>query len=139
MFKKQFDHNLYRASDGPARSAAKKYWTAKGYSAADNQDKYGIDLIVGKDGEYFPVEVEVKMVWKGSKFPWTSIQIPQRKEKFAKLPSSIFMVFNADLMYAAIIRGTDIIASPKVKIDTKYTIAEEFFQIPIGKVEIVPV
>ena len=50
-----------------------------------NPDTYGIDLIVDNT---FYCEVEVKHNWKGKDFPFSTLQLSDRKRKFAILDNN---------------------------------------------------
>ena len=93
MKHKRFDLDMFDLTDSPAREATKQYLSRKGYTAIDNPDKYCADLII-EDLCY--IECECKLVWKGSRFPWPSVHLPQRKKKFAKATHNTWAVVLAD-------------------------------------------
>jgi hypothetical protein len=139
--KKRFDKALFTENDSPARIAGIRYWSALGYIAAPNYDKYGPDLIVITDSERFYSEVEIKRVWSGETFQYDTLQIPERKQKFAGLDlPCTFMVFNNEQTYAFLCEGDTLIASPLVEVPNKYVHAGEmFYQVPISKLKLVRV
>jgi len=59
----------------------------------ENEDPFGIDLIVERNGKSFGCEVEIRQKWHGTAFPFDSLYLPLRKKKFAK-DKSVFMVEN---------------------------------------------
>ena len=131
---KKFDKNLYEANDH-AKNKAIKYFNRIGMEAIVNPDQYGIDLIV--DNKFY-CEVEVKHNWKGSKFPFYTLQLSDRKRKFAIQDSDeypvIFMVINSEHTHALVAKGRDVISSPCEEVSNKYIQkGEYFFQIPIKK------
>lgn len=129
---KKFDAGLYAKNDTLAREAAKTYWKKQGVEAKDNPDKYGADLILST-GKL--LEVEIKHTWK-DEFKFDSLQIPARKEKFAKL-NCMFMIFNSDRSKAFIVDGKDVLDSPKKEVYNKYVSqGEMFFQVPLGKLKL---
>ena len=141
MFKK-FDRELFLKFDKLARDAGKRYWTSKDYYVEDNKDRYGPDLIVtskslGVDGNTnkFYCEVEIKRPWKGKKFQYEKLQIPQRKGKFLdkskySLPICFF-VFNSDQTYGYLIEGETLAKTPVVEVPNKYVYkGEKFYQVP---------
>ena len=126
---KKFDKELYEKNDSLAKEAAKKFFAAQGVTAVDNPDKYGVDLLLDT-GSF--IEVEVKHTWKDD-FKFDTLQIPARKEKFAKL-GCLFMVFNSNITKAFIVHGDIVLASPKEEVYNKYMPkGEMFFQIPVDK------
>lgn len=132
MSYKKFDQKLFDGNDQPARQAAKKFWESRGVHARDNPDRYGPDLILDIGNM---LEVEVKHTWK-DKFPFDTLQLPSRKEKFAKL-GCMFMVFNSDLTKAFLFDGDTVLDSPRKEVYNKYVSQGEiFFQIPISKVKL---
>ena len=128
---KKFDPELFKQNDFRARDAAKDFLLSQGQKAVDNTDKYGPDLVL-EDGSF--VEVEVKHTWK-DRFAFDSLQVPFRKEKFAKL-GCLFLVFNDDCSKVFIVRGEDILTSPVKEIHNKYVSAGElFYQVPLSAVK----
>jgi hypothetical protein len=126
---KKFDKALYEKNDSIAREAAKKFFEAQGVTAVDNPDKYGVDLLLDTGS---CVEVEVKHTWK-DEFKFDTLQIPARKEKFAKL-GCVFMVFNSNITKAFIVHGAVVLDSPKKEVYNKYVAkGEMFFQVPVDK------
>jgi len=133
MIRKKFNNKLYEQNDNKARVSAKKYWNSIGIKVTDNPDKYGPDLLFD-DGSF--LEVEVKHTWLDD-FPFATVQLPERKEKFAKL-SCKFMIFNKTLTKAFLIDSDIVLESDKKKIKNRYMPEGEFFfQIPVDKAEIV--
>ena len=132
MTYKKFDQKLFNKNDVPAREAAKKFWESRGVHARDNPDVYGPDLILDIGNL---LEVEIKHTWR-DKFPFDTLQLPERKEKFAKI-GCMFMVFNSNLTQAFLFDGDTVLDSPKKEVYNKYVSKGElFFQIPINKVRL---
>ena len=93
--RKVFSKSLFDETDTSARAAAKLYWQSLGHTVEDHPDRYAVDLIVDTGTETFYCEVEIKKVWSGTTFKYDTLQIPERKSKFAKLDKpAYFMVFN---------------------------------------------
>jgi hypothetical protein len=126
--RKKFDRGLYNAND-PAKQKAIEYFKSQGVNAIVNPDDYGIDLIV--DGRFY-CEVEVKHNWRGDTFPFSTLQIPERKMKFVKSDMPVvFMVMNSDHSYALLTLGEDVMASPLKEVPNKFVSSGEmFFQVP---------
>tara|TARA_R110002072_G_scaffold17087_1_gene65550 strand:- start:60 stop:491 length:432 start_codon:yes stop_codon:yes gene_type:complete len=130
---KVFQKTDFDKYDEAARTAATKFWTANGYFCADNEDEFGVDLVVERDGKRFYCEVEVKTVWHGIDLKYDSIHIPVRKAKFLAKPTQ-FMVFNNSLTHAAIISRKAVQESPTVEVpNAKIRTGEKFFDIPKEK------
>ena len=130
---KVFQKTDFDKYDEAARTAATKFWTANGYCCADNEDEFGVDLVVERDGKRFYCEVEVKTVWHGIDLKYDSIHIPVRKAKFLAKPTQ-FMVFNNSLTHAAIISRKAVQESPTVEVpNAKIRTGEKFFDIPKEK------
>jgi len=124
------DFNKY---DKAARTKAKAFWSSQGYTCTDNEDDFGVDLVVERDGRRFYCEVEVKTVWHGKDFKYDSIHIPVRKAKFLGKPTQ-FMVFNNSLTHAAIIARDTVISAEMVDVpNVKIRFGEKFFNIPTDK------
>lgn len=134
--KKQFDKALYDENDYRARLAVSTYLTSTGLHVVDNPDKYGPDLIIFqgfKPGRY--VEVEVKRVWMGQVFPWSSVQLPERKGKFLrkKLPIE-FWILNNDLKFSLVIADKSLLKERIEVVPNKLVPAgEKFYRIPIAE------
>lgn len=129
--RKKFDEKLYNNND-PAKYLAIEFFRTKDKIAVVNPDDYGIDLIV--DGKFY-CEVEVKHSWKGENFTFSTLQIPERKNKFTVSDKPVmFMIFNSDKSYAFLVKGEDVLDSPLVEVSNKYVKSgEKFFQIPVSK------
>ena len=134
---KVFNQKTFDEYDSPAREAAKKFWFSNGYYCADNDDEYGVDLIVEKDMKRFYCEVEVKTVWHGQDFGYESLHIPVRKAKFLAKPTK-FMVFNNSLTKAALV-GRKELENAEIKTVSNYRVlaGERFFDIPKEKITFV--
>lgn len=139
--RKRFDKELYDESDTAARSVGKKYWRSFGYEVTDNPDRYGADLLVNTGWEEFYSEVEIKRVWSGSSFPYDTLQIPQRKQKFTELDKPcVFMVFNKEQTHGFVCSSDQLKQSPVVEVPNKYVYkGEMFFQVPVSKLLFVEV
>lgn len=130
--RKKFDQDLYQKND-PAKLKAIEYFKSKDMAAMVNPDDYGIDLIVD---DKFYCEVEVKHNWRGNSFTFPTLQIPERKMKFAKVCDKpvMFMVFNSEHTHAFLARADDVLKSPLREVPNKYVPeGEMFFQIPVSK------
>jgi len=135
---KKFDKELFEANDLKARTATKLVVAqVYGVEVRDNPDKYGPDLMAYKDGEFVGyVECEIKRVWGLGEFQYDTVQFPERKAKFLKLGSILFIMFNQDLSRCLMLNGETLASSPQVVVRNKYCPSGElFFQVPRENVE----
>ena len=139
--RKVFSKSLFDETDTSARAAAKLYWQSLGYTVEDHPDRYAVDLIVDTGTETFYCEVEIKKVWSGTTFKYDTLQIPERKSKFAKLDKpAYFMVFNNEVTHAFLCPSSILLSSPVVEVPNKYVYkGEMFFQVPINLISIVEI
>lgn len=127
--RKRFDPELYAANDALAKEFVKNLLKGTAYQAIDNVKKRGVDLLIYKDSVHIcNIECEIKRVWKESKFPYESVQIPARKEKYAILdkPTIFVMLNNTQSDYLAF-TNKEMLASPKVEVPNKYVYKGEYF------------
>jgi hypothetical protein len=133
---KRFDERLFLDNDTPARSAVMRHIDAAGLYITDNDDRYGPDLIVykGLKKSYY-IECEIKNVWSGADFPYDSVQLPSRKEKFLKAGLPIeFWILNKELTHAVVLPDFIIDSSFLVEVPNRLVSSGEYFyQIPIDK------
>jgi|TARA_R110002126_G_scaffold57241_8_gene151950 hypothetical protein len=139
--RKVFSKSLFDETDTSARAAAKLYWQSLGHTVEDHPDRYAVDLIVDTGTETFYCEVEIKKVWSGTTFKYDTLQIPERKSKFAKLDKpAYFMVFNNEVTHAFLCPSSILLSSPVVEVPNKYVYkGEMFFQVPINLISIVEI
>ena len=132
---KMFNQKLFNENDARAREKA-KLLLSNNFIVKDNPDDYGVDLICYRkcDNKKFYVEVEVKLLWSGQKFPWSDINILGRKEKYFKVPNTMMLMFNTDLTSCFIVSGKTILESPKVEVSNyRNPSGEMFFKVPYTK------
>ena len=82
MIKKKFNQDLFDNNDPKVRKIVKKWLIENGRNAVDAKDPYGPDLWVEDKNCY--IEVERKHNWKFEKFPFPTVNLPQRKKKYLK-------------------------------------------------------
>jgi hypothetical protein len=146
---KSFSRSLHGTFDSPARAAVLEFLESESLYAIQNDDTYGPDLIVykGFQPKYY-VECEVKLAWRAAlasssedelgvvdegTFPFSTIQLPERKLKFCKLGIPCeFWILRSDLQYAMIIPDYVVTAHTPVEVPNKYVESGElFYQIPV--------
>lgn len=137
--RKAFDKSLYEANDKLARESVKRLFKNSEFEIRDNEKVRGVDLLVyDKNGNHIlNIETEIKRVWNGKDFPYTSVQIPERKNKYMILDKPTYLImFNSNQSAYAVVKGKDIINSPLVIVPNKYiSYGEKFYQVPVEKVD----
>ena len=142
--KKPFDKLLHRQYDDKARGATIECMTKYGYNVIDNPDRYAQDLIakptvISNLDFTFLVECEVKAIWKTKEFPYSDVQLPERKQKFFN-ERTLFFIWNCQLSRAACFWSQDIKHLPTYEVSNKMMAkGERFFKIPLSLVKFVSV
>jgi len=126
MIYKEFNKESHAANDKPAKDLVINFLKSKGLDAMENPDKYGIDIVVPR------YEVERREIWI-DEFPFKTVHIPARKEKFLK-HSIVYVVVNKDfdkLMFckSEVIRQYNLIEVPNKSVPE----GEYFYDVPIEK------
>ena len=143
--RKEFSKQLYKKYDDLARAATKEHLKKeRGYNTVDHHDKYAQDLIASKPDEWgvhlsepFCVECEVKAVWSGAKFPYDTVQLPERKKKFFN-KLTLFYIWNKELTHAVTFWSEKVKHLTTVEVKNKYVKeGERFFQIPLSLTTII--
>lgn len=140
MLTKRFDQKLFEENDAAARHAVTQYLLATSDVIVENNpDKYGVDLLVTGGLQDYAIECEIKRVWKGADFPWNTVQLPARKQKFSELGIPVeYWILNADLTYAMLIRSDVLQHLTPVEVPNKYVArGEMFYQIPLTSCSLV--
>jgi len=133
---KQFDVDRYAADDS-AKNEVIAWLRSNGIDASVNPDQFGIDILASRNGNKFNIEVEVKHPWKGKHFPFDTVHIASRKEKFAHEKSGVFVWFclvNHERTHAVFVPGVEFLAAPIVVKNTTCTTGESFREIKTGTV-----
>lgn len=130
---KKFDKALYKEYDESAKDRTKKFLRSRGFEVKDHPNKYAQDLVANKDGSEFLVECEVKLVWDEPKFPFDTIQLPERKKKFFK-KRTVFFIWNKALDDAIYFWSDHVKHIKPVEVKNKFVKSGElFYQIPLDK------
>lgn len=134
---KRFDVELYNDEDYRAKNKAAKFLVASGFFFLDipieeQEEKYTeYDFqIRNSNNKIKTVEVEVKRVWKGLEFPFSTVDVPYRKRKSQ---ADIFIMFNEDCSTLLICDMSTILNAKTKTKDTIYTNNEKFFSIPLSE------
>lgn len=130
---KKFDKALYKKYDESAKDRTKKFLRSRGYEVKDHPNKYAQDLVATKDESEFLVECEVKLVWDKPKFPFDTIQLPERKKKFFK-KRTVFFIWNKALDDAIYFWSDHVKHIKPIEVKNKFVKSGElFYQIPLDK------
>jgi hypothetical protein len=132
---KPFDLDLYNADDN-AKELVIQWLKGYGYNVDVNPDQYGIDLI-GTDstGKAIAVEVEVKHHWKGSHFPFRTVHVSARKQKFIR-PDSYLVMVNHERTHVLTLNYETLSQAKLVTKPTIYTTDEQFLQVDVEMAKI---
>lgn len=127
---KPFSAELYKDNDD-AKDLVLQWLVNKGYSAVINPDQYGIDILAEKDGDKYEVEVEVKHNWTGPRFPFSEVDFPGRKRKFAKKNEFVwFFMLNHERTHGLIVDGFDFVNGELIRKNTSVMDEDLFVRIP---------
>ena len=126
---KAFEQDLHDKYDTPAKEAVVRYLSSLGAEVMPNPDKYGVDLLITRNGIGIGVvEVEVRQ-WS-PRCPFSTIHVPERKTKFFN-GNSLFFALTHDMKHAYWIEAKDIIKHPLKEVrNVKVTSGELFFDVP---------
>ena len=126
---KAFEQDLHDKYDAPAKEAVLNYLRSLGAEAMPNPDRYGVDLLITRNGIGIGVvEVEVRQ-WS-PRCPFSTIHVPERKTKFFN-GNSLFFALTHDMKHAYWIEAKDIIKHPLKEVrNVKVTSGELFFDVP---------
>ena len=125
---KPFSQDLYDADDNAKELVLQ--WLHRYHGHLNwrvNPDQYGVDLVCDTD---WTMEVEVRHLFKGMKFPYDVVHLPWRKSKFNK-DGAFFVIVNHERTHALVIDSHSVAAASTVWKDTKYTFRERFLAIPL--------
>tara|TARA_R100001480_G_scaffold63449_1_gene75742 strand:+ start:1022 stop:1591 length:570 start_codon:yes stop_codon:yes gene_type:complete len=133
MISKPFDLDLYKRTDALGKDGVikelQKYFPSN-YTIKETEDRYAVDITVldSTGTPYCYVEVEVKEDWHDNVWPFKSMHVPQRKNKFANLgKQTIFITFNADCTGYVACDNKTMLASSLKEIPNRYISSNEFF------------
>jgi len=136
MTNKPFDERLFQDNDPVSREKVIKYFENEGIKLKENPYRYGVDLIQEQNGEVvMGVEVERRHNWVSDMFPFSTIHVPARKEKFAmdKYPT-YYCALNKNMTKMFMVKMDDVKNCPRKEINNKYVEKGElFFVVPLNK------
>lgn len=135
MNKLKFTEKNYNQYDQIAKSKAIEFLQSKGFTHVPVVTEMYCDgdLVIYNQitDKNYMIEVEVKNIWKGEKFPYKTIHVPKRKEKSR---ADLFIMFNSDLSFLFITKMKSILNSKVVhkatlnKLTGIRTFNEPFFE-----------
>lgn len=140
MKTKQFSSELFALHDAEAKRVVIDYFKKENIFLEENTNRYGIDLLNKENGEIsMGVEVEHRTNWSGLTFPYTTINVPYRKKKYAELPyPTIFCAVNNDYTALFVIDFKDVVICNLKENRNKYVKqGEMFYSVPIENGEII--
>lgn len=137
---KRFDEALYNEND-PSKFIALEFLKRKGMEAIINPDKFGVDIIVN---DKIGCEVEVKLGWETEVFPFDTLDLSERKQKFAiqyekNNKPLYFIIFNKLKNRALLVNRKSLKEERLITKKTKFTNNENFFRIPLKEVLLIKV
>lgn len=133
---KQFDQNIHDACDPPAREAVTKWIDKHWKFSCEGYEKYKVDLVCSRnDVNRFYVEIECRQWFKGKDNLYSTIHVPERKEKlFNNDLRTVYFVVSGDFKHGLYTDVENIKASPKVEVkNTAIANGEYFFDVPLDK------
>ena len=134
---KRFDRVQYDADDS-AKMQVLQYLRSRNCIAKVNEDDYAVDILAEKNNHLYAVEVEIKHDWHDKTFPFTTLHIAYRKNKFLHDTRSVyFFVLNHQRTHALVVNGNVVQQARRIVKQTMHTNAEEFFEIPIEQARLV--
>lgn len=131
---KRFNKALFKNNDPQSRRIVKEYLAKQNILVEDNPDKFGVDLI-SKDGT-LQVEVEHRLIWQDEDFPYSEVNLPERKAKFFVENHIAYCILSADYSHVGMIDGKTLmryIVDENLKESSnKYVKSGEYFyKIPV--------
>lgn len=129
-----FNQQAYNNNDKLAKETVSGWLTTRGNRVVES-GRYDIDLSVSSaDGRRMDFECERRSIpaWEsGSAFPYPTITIPLRKEKFAS-PVAYFATVNSSCTAVVVLPASVVTGSAVVLRNTKDRGWEKFYDVPIG-------
>jgi Holliday junction resolvase-like predicted endonuclease len=136
---KPFSVDTYNRTDKQGKETAALFLESKGFTISELQleknksERFKVcDFEVTNNDKVYLIEVEVRERWKdsGQWMKFNTVHVPYRKKN---TKSNFYVVINASHDTLAICKTKDILNSTTVNIDTRSTIAEDFFDVSLDK------
>ena len=133
---KAFEQKLHDQYDSEGKYTVIQFFKERNIEARENPDKYGVDIILYRNDKTIGfAEVEVRLMWKGPKFPYSTVNVPFRKKKLLdnELPTYFFAV-NKDLSHVLCCDSEIILKCPVEENPNRFVKSDEYFyKIPVEK------
>lgn len=133
---KKFSPSLLRSNDPQSRKVVKEFFAKQKIPLNDNPNKYGVDLI-SEDGS-IQIEVEHRLVWDSNEFPFSEVNVPERKAKFFVENHICYVILSKDYSRIGMIKGDDLmqyLTTENLKESSNKYVrnGEMFFKVPKEK------
>lgn len=103
---KKFNKKLFNQNDPKSRDVIKQYFKKHNVVLKDNDNKYDVDLI-SEDGSV-KFEIERRLVWTKTEFPYDDINLPERKAKYFLENNVSYIIISKNYSHIGIILGDKI-------------------------------
>ena len=135
---KPFSKSLHSKNDPKSRKITKEFFAKRGVTLVDHPNKFDIDLMTEDGG--LRVEVEHRLVWTEPEFPFSEVNVPQRKAKFFREGKTDYVILSERYTHIGFISADSIKNYMEDKhlkeSPNKYVEKDEYFyKIPKDKFE----
>lgn len=103
---KPFSKTLHARNDPKSRAIVKQFFADKGVTLIDHPNQYDIDLTT-EDGK-LRVEVEHRLNWDTPDFPYTEVNVPERKAKFFEAGNTHYVILSKNYSHLGFISAARI-------------------------------
>ena len=103
---KEFSKSLFRRNDPKSRKIVIEYFKNRKIILIHNENKFGVDL-VAKDGS-MSVEVEHRNSWNVAEFPYSDVNVPERKAKYFVENNVHYAILSKDYSHIGMISGKEL-------------------------------
>lgn len=103
---KKFDKDLFEKNDPTCRQIVKKFLLKNNIVVDDNPNKYGVDLL--SEDESVQIEIEHRLSWVKDEFPYSEINVPERKAKFFSSGKVSYVIVSKNYSHIGVITGEKI-------------------------------
>jgi hypothetical protein len=134
--RKPFSRALHQSNDPQSRKIVIEYFKRQGLSLNENTNPYGVDL-VSADGSV-QMEIEHRLPWADDDFPFSEVNVPERKAKFLREGKAQYVILSRDYSHMGVIEGKDImpfIVDNNLQLNRNKFVkdGEFFYKVPVTK------
>ena len=104
--RKPFNKSLHAKNDPKSRRLVQAFFAERGVVLIDHPNKYDIDLI-SENGD-IRVEVEHRLNWDQVEFPYSEVNVPERKAKFFEAGNTHYVILSQNYKHLGFISATRI-------------------------------